>query len=429
MTTRTFRPFHWDIYEEHLDEAAFLWRRWEDALVAANFALDDVAVGPEARLLAHLDGLVLGGRPVAEDLLLPAIVSDDPAAAFAASWALVQAEHGSDHQDSVIDVLVHGRPRVRAAVARALALAPRADLARISRLWPDAPPVVRAAILEVLGRQDAIDVRPWIGPSIHSGDPALAVAALRSARWSPESSLLGSIEEALVSDDAAVRTEAIAAGVALLSQRAWDACREAAVAPGDECRLPLGLLATSTRKDDRAVVHASASDTAQKRHAVWALGFAGDLDATEALIEATEDESVARIAGESLCAITGIALGRAMIKLGKTKGPDVQEIGDDDPPPVVRPEDHLALPNARALKTWWKRERNGFPSGATLIQGHPKAPKTIHAAVGTVTMWRREILLHEFSRMTGAPCRLDLKAWSARQRLQWSESFASVPRA
>src|SRR6185369_129808 len=71
------RSIPWDIYEEHLDEAAFLWGQWESALDAATFALHDVMVGPEERLRAHLDGLVLGGARVAEKLLVPALGDDD----------------------------------------------------------------------------------------------------------------------------------------------------------------------------------------------------------------------------------------------------------------------------------------------------------------------------------------------------------------
>ena len=73
------RAVRWDICEEHLDEAAFLWDRGERALNAPNYAIGEVAVGPEERLLAHLDGLVLGGQPVADKLLLPALGDDhDP---------------------------------------------------------------------------------------------------------------------------------------------------------------------------------------------------------------------------------------------------------------------------------------------------------------------------------------------------------------
>src|SRR6185369_14237639 len=58
MPAAAKRP-RWDILEEHLAEAAFLWEQWELALDAANYSLDEVAAGPEERLRAHLDALVL----------------------------------------------------------------------------------------------------------------------------------------------------------------------------------------------------------------------------------------------------------------------------------------------------------------------------------------------------------------------------------
>ena len=38
------RPIPWDIYEEHLNEAAWLWGNWQDSLDSAIYALGDVAV-------------------------------------------------------------------------------------------------------------------------------------------------------------------------------------------------------------------------------------------------------------------------------------------------------------------------------------------------------------------------------------------------
>jgi uncharacterized protein (TIGR02270 family) len=418
MIIRTSRSVPWDIHEEHLDEAAFLWGQWERALVGANVTLHDVAVGPEARLLAHLDGLVLGGSPIAEELLLPALSSDDSGRNFAAAWGLTQAEHEGDHQDAVIDAMAHGVPSTRGAIGRALGLAPRADLDRVAHLWPTLSEAVRAVVLALLGSREPEAARPWIEPSLAGGDPSLAAAALRVLRRIPDRALLGDIEDALRADEPEVRAEAIAAGVALRSPLAWEACRAAAAEPGESCRLPLGLLATSATPGDRAIVRASVSDERTKRHAVWALGFAGDVEAADALVEATEDDAVAKIAGESLSAMTSLVLGRALIQPGTTQGPDVEEVGYDDPPPVVRPEDHLLVPKGSAVARWWRRERSRFPAGVSLIQGRPRTPETVRAALETGTMWRREVLWLDLARTTATPPRVDLKGWSADQRRQ-----------
>src|SRR5258707_2498071 len=141
----------WDVFEEHLDEAAFRWAQWQSALHAANYTLAEVAEGPEARLLAHLDALALGDAAVAERLLLPALEADEPERIAAAAWALVQLEGGGDYQDRVIDLLVKGAPPVRAAVTRALALSPRVDLSRVARLWTQDAPAVRAPRFDLPG--------------------------------------------------------------------------------------------------------------------------------------------------------------------------------------------------------------------------------------------------------------------------------------
>lgn len=36
------RPIPWDLYEEHLDEAAFLCHPWGRAMAAANYTRDEV---------------------------------------------------------------------------------------------------------------------------------------------------------------------------------------------------------------------------------------------------------------------------------------------------------------------------------------------------------------------------------------------------
>ena len=44
MTTSPRTP-QWDLYAEHLDEAAFLVAQWESALEAANYDVGEVVAG------------------------------------------------------------------------------------------------------------------------------------------------------------------------------------------------------------------------------------------------------------------------------------------------------------------------------------------------------------------------------------------------
>lgn len=426
MLLRTSKSIAWDIYQEHFDEAAFLWTQWEDALRAANYTLDEVAVGPEERLLAHLDGLVLGGTAVANDLLAPALGTDEPERAAATAWALAQAEDGLDYQDAVVDTLIHAEPPVRSAVARALSLAARTDVARIARLWPAMPQHVRADVLQILGRRAPERVHDCLAAGLRASEPALLAAALHELARRPEHALIHLVESELDCDVSAVRGEAVRAGVALRSERAWDACRALATVQDDRCRLPLGLLATSMDPSDRAIVRAGVEDPAVRRHALWALGFAGDIDATDVLVQALDDddEGIARIAGESLATITGLPLTSTLSKPGVTKGPDVEEVGYDDPPPVVLPEDHLLAPDARAVRDWWRKIRGRLQPGVGHIEGRRRTPGAVHAALATASMWRREVLWLDWAHTTGTVSNVDLWTWTAEQRRQFAADAA-----
>src|ERR1700684_3963407 len=129
------RPILWDLYEEHLSEAVFLWETWEASLQAANYGLYDVVVGPEARLAAHLAALVLGGRAGAEKLLLPALGGDGADLVSPVAWALLQAEDG-DYFDAVLGALAGAEPPKAAAIARAMALSRHpAIVQRLSAFW------------------------------------------------------------------------------------------------------------------------------------------------------------------------------------------------------------------------------------------------------------------------------------------------------
>ncbi len=118
----------WDVAEQHLREAAFLWTQWERALVAPSGTLDDVIRGPEERLLAHADGLVLAGEPAVERLLVPALEGYDADNVFAAALALLDGPT----KDAFARVMarVEAEPEVAVAVERALALAHRPGIHR-----------------------------------------------------------------------------------------------------------------------------------------------------------------------------------------------------------------------------------------------------------------------------------------------------------
>ena len=413
--TSAQRPILWDIYEEHLDEAAFLWGQWERAMVAANQTLDDVIAGPEERLLAHLDGLVLGGRRVAEKLLIPALGDEDEGKVFAGTWALVQAED-ADHLDLIVQRLPKAEPPAFAALARALELSTRRDLpARLGKLWETSDARVQGALLDILAPRDPA----WAGLRLESclaaSAPALQAAALRALRWRMDPAAGQYVYQALGAQDGAVRQEAIATGYAMRMPAVLDACRREAPTTEDSCRLPLALLALGGVPADRQLVLSRLAVAEAQRHAIWALGFLGDVETADMLVAMLDDEAKARVAGESLSTITGLVIDGPMAQPGVTRGPGVEDVAPEDPVPEALPEDLLRMPAAAAVRKWLQGARGHFQPGARYLCGAPWSEGALRAGLGKVATWRRGVLALE-AVAKGRGSLVNVRSWGRGQR-------------
>ena len=153
-------------------------------------------------------------------------------------------------------------------------------------------------------------------------------------------------------------------------------------------------------------------------HALWALGFAGDVESAEVLVQAMSDEKTAKVAGEAFSAITGLAIAGELAKPGETKGPKAEEVESDDAPPVVRSEDFLPEPQVEAAKKRWDKERCRFRPGLRYIDGQPRSAETLRAALKTAATWRREVLAIELGASVANPPKVNLKAWARDQLKQ-----------
>ncbi len=213
-----------DIAEEHLHEAGFLHAVWEKDLRSPIFTLDEIAKGPERRLLAHLDGLVLGGPEVAQKLLLPAICGDDPDLVFAAALALLMGERSVDFE--VVKVALEQAKRgTRPAICRALALAPSPDLGRKLAPLALSAPAIRADLLEVLGYL-RLDPGLPLDPLFASGEPDQEALGLALARSFPSRLGQGFVEHAFTSPEPSVRAAALETGLVLRQRGVFEAAHQ-----------------------------------------------------------------------------------------------------------------------------------------------------------------------------------------------------------
>jgi uncharacterized protein (TIGR02270 family) len=398
------RAIAWDIYEEHLDEAAFLWEQWESALDAPNYALSDVIVGPEERLLAHLDGLVLGGAKVAEKLLVPALGDDDAGKVAAAAWALLQGED-ADHFEVVFDALTKAEKReTRAALGRAFELSSRADLvARLTPLFSASAPGVQAVIVNVVvARQGSVSTLTPMETLLSTRNPELLAAAMRALRQAPNPEHARLVEPALASAYVAIREAAVEAGMMLGMRAAWQACNKLVARNASGSKLAMALLALGGEAADLNSVVKKLGVKTMQRDALWALGFAGTAEAVEAILGVVDDEELARLAGETFTTITGAPIFGALAKVGQTDNTSPPELEDDDAPlPVVKPEDGLPVPNGERLRAWWEKAKGGFTRGARYLYGQLATPEALRLALEQGPTWRRRVWSLEVAVRTG----------------------------
>ena len=405
----------WEICEEHLDEATFLWEMWEAALVGASHTPDEVVRGPEERLRAHLDALVLGGAPVAERLLLPALADGDPYGVRVAAFCLLHAED-ADRAESVLSAFRRAKPPVRTGIARAWVLAERSDIAeRLKPLWTERDPWLRSLCLDALGSWDSTWVFERTTEALGANDACLVAAALRAVRRTPNPNLVAYVQRALEHPDAAVRYEAIATGVLLGAPGAWDACRREAHLPGPAGRLSLGLLALPGAPVSEELFESLVSNSELRRDVIWAMGFAGDVATCDCLVEMARDDEIAPLAAESLSAITGVDISGALWRAVPGPERDVEEIQSEDPPPEVRPEDDLPMPNAEALAAWWQTARESLAPRDSLLFGRPRSLDALRRGLAEMRMWRRPVLLLETASRGRTGVLVESQSWALRQ--------------
>jgi uncharacterized protein (TIGR02270 family) len=401
-----------DVHEEHLDEATFLWGQWETALEAPIYTLREVVTGPEERLLAHLDALVLGGPFVAEELLLPALDGDDLDAARVAAWALLQAED-TDHLDPVLGALAGAEPPKAGAIVRAMCLSTNPAIAvRLAAFWTHASPLLRSMILTVMARHDFKWTAERVPEVLRSDDPSLLAVALALVRQLParNPAFTAEVERGLASAEPRVRHEAMATGFVLGSKHAHAACQRA-VAAREPARLPFALLALGADEKDGALLRGCVKDPAVAGAALWALGFAGDVDAADAAAACLTDKKLAPSAAEAFSAITGLAISGPFT----TPRPAAGDVGPDDPPPTVGPDDLLPVPAAEVIASWWRKNRGRFQPKQRYVAGNPRTPEALRASLVDGRTWRRAVVALEIAATTRTALTSDLTGWARSQ--------------
>ncbi|MFO0755487.1 MAG: TIGR02270 family protein [Byssovorax sp.] len=403
----------WDVIEEHLDEADFLFGQWERALSSPTISLDDLAAHGEERLLAHLDGLVAAGRPAADRLLRPALAGTEPDRATAAGLALLAGE--GDGLDAVLDAAAKAPADRRAPLLRALALADRPEIdARLTSWLGEGDALLVAAALSTLTFRGG-DPGRALGKIRADDAPALVragVIAARSARSRPLQQLAG---EALGSPDTAVRDEAILTGLLLGFSAAWDTCRRLVGAGDPSSAGLLGLCAMAGGPAEREAVQRAIEVPELAIAALDALGQAGTVGAAEACLFYLDDARLGPTAASAFATITGLPL-RAPYLAAPPRG----EPGIPADEALAAEDRETSLPrlDPGAAHRFWGESRSRFDPRTRYLLGEPLRVDTALAALRHGPMRRRPSLALEIALRTRGKFTVETRAFTARQRAE-----------
>jgi uncharacterized protein (TIGR02270 family) len=422
---RTELIINWEHYEEHLDEATFLWSQWEHSLVAPDHVLSEV-LSDEERLLARLDALRLGGAPLAERLLVPALEADEAERVSSAAHVLLTEEVPSGGSETVLAALETAEPPALAAMRRALeVLEPRALPSWVPTLLEQEAPALQALALEVL-RVHGMDPGPELPRLLRHEDSQVMAAALRACgrfRHRPDPEVLS---RALASPWPEVRNAALEAGLIQGQRATWAASQKAVEERASQLRLPALLLSLGGGEQDLERVRRLLATPEHRPDALWALGFSGRVSAAEACLEWLGHKAVGPLAAEAFCAITGLRLEGHFAS--NVHAPDTEE-DDLDEDLSLKPEDALPSPNAGAVTAWWSENHKRFNPERRYLHGRPFTSGLLLEALVEGPMRRRHALALELTLRSRGALWLSTRAFSSRQLVELRALRAAPPDA
>jgi uncharacterized protein (TIGR02270 family) len=408
----------WDIVEESLDEAEFLWRQREDALFAHDQRLAEVEVWIEERLLGALDGLCVAGAAAVDRILVPALEADEPSRLAAAAYALA-AGGARAGVDAFTAAFLSASGAKMAVLQRALELGSAAEpWAALEARIPKASGVARAAFLDASsfrGRSVAAD----FGALIASDRPVLQRAAARALRLAPVAVARQWIDHALAMQDPPARHAAVESGLMLGAPAAWTLCRDLAaadIAVGPSTLLLVAMLGSS--RDHDAVVKALARKDRQE-DAVRALAAGGRRSGADACVDLLGQGCLTKLAADSFCAITGLQLAAEQLVAPPAPEPDEPpafEAEDLDAELAPKADDRLPEPDVPGVIRWWNQNRGRFDEQLRYVAGRSATFEALHDALVNAPMRRRHSVALELAVRTGGRYRVETSAFAFEQR-------------
>ncbi|KIG19410.1 hypothetical protein DB30_02691 [Enhygromyxa salina] len=395
----------WEIEQEHLHEAEFLIEVHEAALDAPQYTLEELSVGPEQRLLAHVDALVIAGPAAAQRVLLPTIeregVAYEKVVAAAMAMLAESDQIACARVLAVVDDADADEDR-RRGVVRALQLSDRVGIDDwLIRGLADAPAPGVAARLETLAGRQHVPGR-WLATYLTSDHLPTARAAAALARFAAAEESFTDLDRLARSEDPALRRMTLETALIRGVPGAWESALYWAFHPGESPfrRAALTWVSMLGDADVHERVAALVDDPRHRAEALWALSFGGRTSAVDRCMNLLANEEYARLAGEVVCAIAGLPTDEARFWRDDPPAPEgLPPLEADDPtadlvPPI---EDSLPLPDPDPIIAWWQARRGHLDPTLRHLGGRPLGRGELVAALWHAPLRRRHALALELA--------------------------------
>jgi uncharacterized protein (TIGR02270 family) len=411
MLPGTAEPF-WDLVEESLEEAAFLWKRWEAELVSPVRSLAEIWSWTEDRLQGALDGVRVAGEGLPR-LMQSAVAEDDPVRLTIGAHLMAAGSAAEARTSLAMLVREATGPRLWSLIRGIEVAELDASFAPVTTALAAGGPEHLAALCRLKAFRRSTPGRE-VAVVFDSGVPALQIEALRALRHVKDDSAAKYVEAGLSSDSPEVRRAAIECGVRQRRASAWDTARKLVYERNPEAAPYLSLLASVGSAEDGQLVVTALREPALQRSGLFALGYIGTPEAVEMCLTAMRDPKLARSAGEAYCAITGANLQRDRLTAPEP------EVDDADLVPAAH--DLWPLPDQDAVRAHWEGAKSPYAPGARHLYGKPVNSGVLVGAIERGPMLRRADLISELTIRSGGRYDVEPRAFAHVQRRMMAAS-------
>jgi uncharacterized protein (TIGR02270 family) len=417
----------WDLVEESLDEAVFLWKRWEADLDSPVRSLEEVRSWTEDRLQGALDGVRVAGDRL-PTLVRPLLEDDEPLRLTVAAHLLAAGSAPAAREHLAAAIRQANGPRLWSMIRGIEAAALDASFAPVTAALSGTSLEHLAALCRLKAFRRSSPGRE-VAAVFESGEPSLQVEALRLLHHAKDDSAGKYVEAGLRSEDPGVRRAALECGVRQKQASVWEAIRKLVYERDPGGGPFLTLLAVFGSPDDRDGLIAALREPALQHAGLFALGYLGTPEAVEICLRAMREPRLARAAGEAYCAITGTDLQRDGLMAPEPPESDSAPAFATDPLDadlVPKARDLWPLPDVARVREHWQVASTGYVPGARYLYGRPVDLPVLISAIESGPMLRRPHLIGELTIRSGGRYDVEPRAFAQVQRGMMSAGRGTV---